>query len=147
MPVLLLAFAAVLLRQGWNKDIWGPLAELNLEILQSEAKPPPPSRPSRQQQLRLTREQRANVVSDYRAGLSLGAVARKHGVHINTVQRHVTKAGLEIRLQTPGIPDDELRNAKSLRDAGWSYQAIGDNYGCSHTAVGNALKRFAKRSS
>ena len=75
----------------------------------------------------------------------MAAVARIHNVHVDTVRRHLMLANAPILVPTPGIPDKELKNAKALRDAGWTLKAIGAKYGCSHTAVSNALKRKGDR--
>ncbi|AUG29122.1 MULTISPECIES: helix-turn-helix domain-containing protein [Microbacterium] len=55
------------------------------------------------------------VISDYRSGLSVYAIAEKHGFHRQTVTTHLVEAGVTLRLT---ITDAERQQAKLLYASG-----------------------------
>ncbi len=64
---------------------------------------------------------RDQLVADYRAGLSIYDLARKHGLHRYTVSQHLTAAGVVMRRT---ITDGEKTKACELYLAGATYAAI-----------------------
>lgn len=107
--------------------------------------PEEPWRPVRrvvlQRHVRLEAEQVAQLVADYQAGETVAGVARKYRVSVETASRWLRVSGVQTRRQEVGIPAEEVADARVLREAGWTLQAIGERYGCSRTAVANALRR------
>ncbi|UQX88253.1 helix-turn-helix domain-containing protein [Jatrophihabitans telluris] len=71
----------------------------------------------------------------------MAKVARQYGISHRTATNHLHLAGVKIRLQKTGLPEAEVANAVALREQGWTYKAIGERYGCSHTAVREAIRR------
>ncbi len=55
------------------------------------------------------------VISDYRSGLSVYAIAEKHGIHRQTVTTHLVGAGVTLRRT---ITDAERQRAKELYESG-----------------------------
>ncbi|WP_148285575.1 helix-turn-helix domain-containing protein [Microbacterium sp. B24] len=55
------------------------------------------------------------VISDYRSGLSVYAIAETHGIHRQTVTTHLVKAGVTLRRT---ITDAERQRARKLYDSG-----------------------------
>lgn len=66
----------------------------------------------------LVREQ---LVADYRAGLGVYELARKHGLHRYTVSQHLTTAGVVMRRT---ITNDEKVKARQLYLSGATQAAI-----------------------
>ena len=64
---------------------------------------------------------RDQLVADYRAGLGIYDLARKHGLHRYTVSQHLTAAGVVMRRT---ITNDEKTKARELYLAGETYTAI-----------------------
>ncbi|QRY40574.1 helix-turn-helix domain-containing protein [Microbacterium hominis] len=63
----------------------------------------------------MTPELLERVVSDYRSGLSVYAIAEKHGIHRQTVTNHLVDAGITLRRT---ITDSERQRARELYDSG-----------------------------
>jgi len=80
------------------------------------------------------------MVADYLAGMSARQCGKKYTIDAHTVLNNLAKRGIAGR---PGpkkqLVGEALRQARDLRAQGWSYYAIGREYGISHTAVRNAL--------
>lgn len=64
---------------------------------------------------------RDQLVADYRAGLSIYELARKHGLHRYTVSQHLSAAGVVMRRT---ITDAEKTKAQELYVAGATYAEI-----------------------
>jgi hypothetical protein len=75
-------------------------------------------REPRQRQRRLTAEQAAQFVSEYRAGTSMLQLAERWDIHRTTVVEHVHRAGVQVRQR--GIPPQRLGDAVRPTQAGWS---------------------------
>jgi uncharacterized protein YjcR len=95
----------------------------------------------RQRHIRLSSVQIDRLVADYLAGNSTITIGRKYGVDPQTVSDHLKRRGVEVRQQSIGVPDSELATVQALRHDGWTLARIGEKYGCSGTAVSNAIKR------
>ncbi|MEX8032722.1 hypothetical protein AB6V29_06810 [Microbacterium sp. 20-116] len=66
----------------------------------------------------LVREQ---LAADYRAGLGIYELARKHGLHRYTVSQHLAAAGVVMRRT---ITDSEKAKARELFESGTNYAEI-----------------------
>lgn len=55
------------------------------------------------------------IVSDYGSGLSVYAIAQRHGIHRQTVTTHLVEAGVALRRT---ITDAERQRARELYDSG-----------------------------
>lgn len=83
----------------------------------------------------------ADVRADYDAGVDCVALAQKYGLPVSTMLAWLHREGIELRSGGKLTPQDVHKVAK-LRADGWTYQAIGERYGCSRFTVANTLKRF-----
>lgn len=80
------------------------------------------------------------VIADYLSGVSASACGRKHGIDTHTVLSNLTKRGVVPRPRSgPRLAGETLQRARDLRAKGWSYQAIGDEFGVCHTTARTAL--------
>ena len=80
------------------------------------------------------------VIADYLSGLSAQACARKYGIDTHTVLSNLRRRGFVIRTRTgPQLAGEVLQRARDLRVQGWSYQAIGDEFGVSRVTARAAL--------
>ncbi|MEO6471980.1 MAG: hypothetical protein ABIR57_08695 [Aeromicrobium sp.] len=136
------------LRQRWTHSLWARIEKLLADpsltlLIPGEIPRERAIHPRRTGRPRLSPALVDVLVADYQSGLSAGAVGRKNQVDDQTVLRHLAKRGIKTRKQKIGIPTDELANAKALRDAGWTFNAIAEKYGCSNSAVMKALRRHA----
>ncbi|MDQ1136295.1 DNA-binding CsgD family transcriptional regulator [Microbacterium sp. SORGH_AS 1204] len=64
---------------------------------------------------------RDQLAADYRAGLGIYELARKHGLHRYTVSQHLTAAGVVMRRT---ITDSEKAKARELFESGTTYAEI-----------------------
>ncbi|MBD8207773.1 hypothetical protein IFU08_12315 [Microbacterium sp. CFBP 8790] len=62
----------------------------------------------------MTPELLEHIVTDYRAGLSVYAIAEKHGIHRQTVTNHLVEAGVTLRRT---ITNTERQRARELYDS------------------------------
>ncbi len=65
---------------------------------------------------------RDQLAADYRAGLGIYELARKHGLHRYTVSQHLAAAGVMMRRT---ITDNERAKARELFESGTTYAEIG----------------------
>jgi DNA-directed RNA polymerase specialized sigma24 family protein len=70
----------------------------------------------------LTREQRAELVTDYEMGMPVKAIAAKYRVHRGTIPTFVSRAGG--RLRTPGLDNAGCRRAVALYETGLTLAEI-----------------------
>jgi hypothetical protein len=132
------------LTQRWTHSVWNGVARiLASDPKNTPAAPAVAARP-RQRQTRPDKAKVAAMVADYTAGMPLYTVAKRHGVRHETARRHLVRSGVAIRPMKIGIPKSDLRVAYQLRQDRWTLDAIGEKYGCSRTAVANALTKFAQ---
>jgi hypothetical protein len=73
------------------------------------------------------------IAGGHARGRSRAHIAADHGVHVQTVRRHLAKAGVPTR-RSP-LSGDQVEEAKRLRAGGWSLRALGGRYGVAHTTV------------
>jgi len=65
---------------------------------------------------------RDQLAADYRAGLGVYEIARKHGLHRYTVSQHLAAAGVVMRRT---ITDNEKAKASELFESGATHAEIG----------------------
>jgi lambda repressor-like predicted transcriptional regulator len=99
---------------------------------QSVEADPPEARPRRS-----NAELTSLITRGHARGLSQAQIAADHGVHVQTVRRHLAKAGVPTR-RSP-LSGDQLEEAKRLRADGWSLRALGERYGVAHTTVARLI--------
>lgn len=95
-------------------------------------------RPRRQAQRRLDEQERARLVERYVAGASANEMARRFGVHKETVYGIVDAAGVRRRAKRKLTAGDEIE-AQQLRAEGWSYQALGQHFGVAPETIRRRL--------
>lgn len=80
------------------------------------------------------------LVVDYANGLSQAEIARKHGIHIQTVRKRLKEVGVVTRRGNT-LTDEELTQASALLVAGISAREVGRRLGVAHTTVLRAIRR------
>lgn len=89
-----------------------------------------------------------DVIADYLGGLSARACGKKHGIAAHTVLSNLRARGITPRsAPTAILTGQNLQRALKLRAEGWSYDALGREFGLSHTAVRTALLGYQDGSS
>jgi transcriptional regulator with XRE-family HTH domain len=78
------------------------------------------------------------ITGDHARGLTQAQIASAYGIHVQTVRRHLAKAGIPTR-RSP-LSGDQLEEAKRLRADGWSLRALGDRYAVAHTTVARLIQ-------
>lgn len=77
------------------------------------------------------------LVDDYLAGLSVGYLAQKYGVHRATVSKHLTRNNVARRQH--GLTADEAAEAERLHSGGISMRAIARSLGADRKQVRASL--------
>ncbi|MFT4288343.1 hypothetical protein [Nocardioides sp.] len=77
--------------------------------------------------------------ADYLAGMGSSSLARKYGVAENTVLAWLKAHDVEIRPLSSITARDVEKMAK-LRAEGWTYRAIGGEFGVTRQAVAKRLR-------
>ncbi len=88
-------------------------------------------------QTRLTPKQRAELVADYEAGMSVKAIAAKYRVHRGTIPTFVARAGG--RLRTPGLDEAGCRRACDLYEAGYTLAEVAERLSVDPKTVRDAV--------
>jgi hypothetical protein len=78
------------------------------------------------------------IVSGHARGLTQAQIASAYGAHVQTVRRHLAKAGVPTR-RSP-LSGDQVEEAKRLRADGWSLRTLGERYGVAHTTVARIVE-------
>lgn len=85
----------------------------------------------------LTLTEVARLVDDYLAGLSVGYLAQKYGVHRATVSKHLTRNNV-VRRQR-GLTTEEAAEAVRLHGGGISMRAIARTLGVDRRQIRSSL--------
>lgn len=81
------------------------------------------------------------LVVDYANGMTQAEIAAKHGLHIQTVRKRLTQAGVNSRERNRALDDEDLWRARRLIDSGVSVREVARQFGVAHTTLLRALKR------
>jgi predicted transcriptional regulator len=92
----------------------------------------------RQRQRRLTGTQVAEMAAKYKAGATVYELAAEFGCHRATVAERLKKAGIAMRLQSPGTVD--IQSMEILYESGLSCPEIGRQIGYAANTVRNYLR-------
>ncbi|MFE7622530.1 helix-turn-helix domain-containing protein [Streptomyces sp. NPDC057509] len=88
----------------------------------------------------LSADEVAEIAEEYRRGAGVNELARRYGVHRQTVDRHLERAGVAKRPMTKMTPE-RVEQAKGFYDRGLSTYEIAEKLGVSGSTVWKALKR------
>lgn len=80
------------------------------------------------------------LVADYANGLPQAEIARKHGIHIQTVRKRPKEIDVVTR-HNNALTGEELTEASALLDADVSAREVGRRFGVAHTTVLRAIRR------
>ncbi|WP_405974019.1 helix-turn-helix domain-containing protein [Streptomyces sp. NBC_00988] len=89
---------------------------------------------------KLSPDEVAELVEAYRQGATLSALSRRDGLHRQTVDQHVTRAGVAKRSQVKMTPA-RMATAKKLYEQGWSARQIAVELDVCASTVSKKLKR------
>ena len=92
---------------------------------------------SAKSQTRLTPERRAELVSDYEAGMPVSTIAAKHRVHRGSIPKIVRAAGAPLRAS--GLSATSRAQALALYGEGVTLQEIASRLGADDKTVRNAI--------
>lgn len=84
------------------------------------------------------------LLVDYANGMTQTEIAAKHGLHIQTVRKRLTQAGVTSRERNRALDDEDLWRARRLIDSGVSIREVARQFGVAHTTLIRALKRQAR---
>lgn len=89
---------------------------------------------------KLSPDEVAELVAAYQQGAAVTALSQRFGVHRQTVDQHLARAGVAKRSQVKMTPSRVAR-AKELYEQGWSARQIGVELDVCASTVSNKLKR------
>lgn len=75
------------------------------------------------------------LVADYADGLTQVQIAKKYGLHVQTVRKRLIQAGVDTRARLCILADEDLRAARAAMDDGASIIEIFRGLGVAHTTV------------
>ena len=81
------------------------------------------------------------LVADYADGLTQVQIAKKHGLHVQTVRKRLIAAGVDTRARLRALTDAELRTVRVAIAEGTSVREIVRGLGVAHTTVTRSLAR------
>lgn len=81
------------------------------------------------------------LVADYADGLTQVQIAKKHGLHVQTVRRRLIAAGVDTRARLRVLTHEDLRAARAAKGDGASFREIARRLGVAHTTVTRSLSR------
>lgn len=84
------------------------------------------------------------LVVDYANGLTQAEIARKHGVHAQTLRKRLREAGINTRVRVAALSESEVKVARAVISEGASARAVARRLGVAHTTLLRALKRSSK---
>jgi hypothetical protein len=87
--------------------------------------------------LRLSRDQVAQLVSEYQSGTEIYELAQCWGLHRTTVAAHLRRAGVERRQR--GLTEQQLDEAARLYGAEWPLRRLAERYDCDYETVRRGL--------
>lgn len=80
-------------------------------------------------------------VVDYANGLTQAEIARKHGIHAQTLRKRLREAGVNTRVRVSALSENEVQSARAVISEGASVRAVARRLGVAHTTLLRALKR------
>lgn len=81
------------------------------------------------------------LVVDYANGLTQAEIARKHGLHVQTLRKRLREAEVNTRVRVPALSENEVKAARAVIFEGASARAVARRLGVAHTTLLRALKR------
>lgn len=81
------------------------------------------------------------IVVDYANGMTQQAIARKHGVHVQTVRKRLDAAGVVTRARSGALTEADVAEARNLLTDGVSAREIGRRLGVAHTTLLRSIRR------
>lgn len=82
------------------------------------------------------------LVADYADGLTQVQIAKKHGLHVQTVRKRLIEADIDTRAaRLRLLTDENLRAARAAMDDGASVREVARGLGVAHTTVARSLAR------
>ncbi len=102
-----------------------------------------PARPVRSDDLRGARPMRSlpPLVADYANSLTQVQIAKKYGLHVQTVRRRLIEAGIDTRARLRVLADEDLRAVRAAKGEGASFREIARELGVAHTTVIRSMAR------
>ncbi len=68
-------------------------------------------------------------------------IARKHGLHIQTVRKRLKAVGVVTRSRSTALTTQDVNEARGLLDAGLSAREVARRLGVAHTTLLRAIRR------
>lgn len=81
------------------------------------------------------------LVVDYANGLTQATIAKKHGIHVQTLRKRLHEAGVDTRGHLSALNATDLRSARRAISEGASLRATARRLGVAHTTLQRALRR------
>ncbi|WP_129359771.1 helix-turn-helix domain-containing protein [Rothia uropygioeca] len=81
------------------------------------------------------------LVVDYANGLTQAEIARKHGIHAQTLRKRLWEAGVNTRVRVAALSESEVQAARAVIHEGASARSVARRLGVAHTTLLRALKR------
>ncbi|MFJ8489457.1 hypothetical protein ACIRBZ_13980 [Streptomyces sp. NPDC094038] len=88
---------------------------------------------------KLSPDELVELAKAYEQGATVNALSRRFGVHRQTVNSHLARAGAAKRSQVKMTPS-RIAKAKKLYEQGWSTRRIGREFSVNASSVGRALR-------
>jgi transposase len=85
------------------------------------------------------------MVKAYQSGLTQRQVADLFGLHVQTVRRHLTRAGVKSRTRRTVLTEEQLDQAAVERRAGTSTRKLGEMFGVAHTTIARLVREHEER--
>jgi AraC-like DNA-binding protein len=127
-----------LLHHYWNTGLSSNKLLTVLGVARSQQRVQVPTKPV-QVQRRLSPAGTQELIAAYRQGAGVKELARRFGIHRETVAAIIDRAGLAPR--TRGLSEYQINDAARLYAEGWSLGRLGEKFGVDGTTVWRALLR------